>query len=95
MKEDLAPNELELKIASHTGVIPVCPFCGSTALMRSSVNNSGFGGFTIYQARIWCTNISCNAAVLLNERTLEKAQAGVMANWARAQRAAQAAHGGK
>ena len=94
-KQDLAPNELELKIAMCSGVIPVCPFCAHTALMRSSVNNEAFGSVSLFQARIFCTNIGCNASVLLNERTLEKAQAGVMANWARAQRAAQAAHGGE
>lgn len=86
-KQDLPPNELELKIAMHAGVIPECPFCGHKALMRSSVNNETFAGVSLYQARIFCTNIGCNASVLLNERSLEKAQAGVMANWARALRA--------
>lgn len=85
-RQELPPNELELKIAMFTGVIPVCPFCGRAALMSSSFNDETFDGVPLYQARIFCTNIGCNAGVLLNERSLEKAQAGVMTNWARAPR---------
>lgn len=86
-KQELPPNELELKIAMYTGVIPECPFCGRTALMRSSFNDETFDGVPLYQARIACTNIGCNAGVLLNERSLEEAQVGAMAIWARARRA--------
>ena len=84
--QDLPPNDLEIKIASRAGVIPACPFCESAAFMSSSLNVEAFGG-PLYQARISCTNISCNARVLINQRTLEHAQSDVMKNWARAPRA--------
>lgn len=80
--EQLDPDALELRIASHTGVLLPCPFCGRHPLMVSAVNHVERGGepLSIYQAKIFC-DYRCNAQVLQNERSREQAQQSAMDQW--------------
>lgn len=82
--EKLEPDELELHIATYSGVLLRCPFCGRHPLMVSQVNHTERNGepFAIYQSKIFC-DYRCNAQVLQNERSREQAQQSVMAQWNR------------
>lgn len=77
-KVKLAPDELEMRIATHASVVSPCPFCGRHPLMYSYVNEGATR--TLYQSRLLCS-FPCMAELIVNMPSRAEAQQAVIAKW--------------
>lgn len=74
----------EVGLSIRADALPACPFCGQKRpLVSSSINHHAAGGEVLYQCRIRCNNLDCNATVSYNATSREYAQDGVVLAWRR------------
>ena len=77
-KVKLAPDALEMQLATKINVVRPCPFCGRHPLMYSYVNEGATR--TLYQARLQCL-FPCMAELIENMPSRAEAQQAVIAKW--------------
>lgn len=77
-KVKLAPDALEMRIATHVNVVRPCPFCGRHPLMHSYVNE--MAERTLYQSRLQCS-FPCMAEMMENMPSRAEAQQAVIDKW--------------
>lgn len=77
-KVKLAPDALEMQLATKINVVRPCPFCGRHPLMYSYVNEGATR--TLYQARLQCM-FPCMAELIENMPSRAEAQQAVIAKW--------------
>jgi hypothetical protein len=79
--EPLPPDALELRIATYTGGLLPCPFCGRPPLLVSAVNRRRGPARARYQAKLFCVDRCHAQLVLQNLPSREDAQRAAIAQW--------------
>jgi len=82
--QQIEPDDFDIFVAGHVGVLKRCPFCGSDPLVHNSVRTEGtFSGKPVYRSTVSCVRTDCMASVGYNADNKEDARKGAIDRWSR------------